>query len=220
VAFAYKPSLEQARPLRRGGVAVARGARGLLRICLLLVLLIVLLVAIVTGSARIGLPFLAAYKPSLETKLSEYLESPVTIDELDTRWEGTGPLLRARGVELTDPQGRSARFDELLIDFNVPRSLIAGAPVMDELTLVGADLAMSYDGGSGLRINGISKEGSGAIGAQRQTNRATKPKAGGGFNAVAWLLTASRVGMLDTHVSVEMPDGKSMQMDDLNIRVE
>jgi len=212
MAHAHEPSLERARPLRRGGVAVARGARGLLRLCLLLVLLIVLLVAVFTGSARIGLPFLSAYKPSLEHRLSGFLESPVTIEELDTRWRGTGPVLRARGVELTDPEGRSARFDEFLIDFNVLKSLMAGAPILDELTLVGADLAMQYDNDSGLRINGISKGGQG-------TNTASSNKRGG-FNAVAWLLTASRVGMLDTHVMVELPNGKSMTLDDLNIRVE
>ena len=215
---AYEPSLERARPLRRGGVAVVRGARGLLRVCLLLILLIVLLVAVVTGSARVGLPFLSAYKPTLENRLSEYLESPVTIDELDTRWEGTGPLLRARGVELTDPEGRSARFDELLIDVNVPRSILAGGPVMDELTLVGADLAMSYDRSGGLRINGLSKEG--GIGARRSANPSSSTSSGGGFNAVAWLLTASRVGMLDTQLSIALPDGQSMVLDDLNIRVE
>lgn len=205
---------------------MARGARGLLRHCLLLVLLILLLVAILTLCARIGLPFLSTYKPSIETKLSEYLESPVSIEELDTRWEGTGPLIRAKGVELIDPEGRSAQFEELLIDLNVPRSLMAGAPVLDELTLVGADLAMSYGSGDGLRINGISKKG--GIGGGNQTAEPTSDnkgrqinKKGSGFNAVAWLLTASRVGMLDTHVSLEMPDGKPpMVLNDLNIRVE
>lgn len=220
MALAFKPSLEGARPLRRGGVAVARGARGLLRVCLLLVLLIVLLVAVVTGSARIGLPFLSAYKPTLEHRLSEFLESPVTIEELDTRWAGAGPLLRARGVELTDPQGRTAQFEEFLIDFNVPKSLLAGAPVMDELTLVGADLAMSYDSDIGLRINGLSEKRTSVIGGANRDAADANTKSGDGFNAVAWLLTASRVGMLNTHVRVELPNGETLMLDDLNIRVE
>jgi len=208
-------TLERVRPLRRGGVAVARGARGLLRLCLLLILLCVILVAVLTGSARIGLPFLAAYKPSLETRLSDYLQSPVSIEELDARWAGTGPILRARGVQLTDPEGRHAQFDELLIDVNVPRSVFAAAPIMDELTLVGADLALDYDTEKGLRIHGVNRDGAYASNSRDQD----QPR-GDGFNAVAWLLTAARVGMLDTRLTVQMPDDTSITLDDINVRAE
>jgi len=120
----------------------------------LALLLFLVLVAIVTLSARIALPFLELYKPALETRLSEFLKSPVTIAELDARWEGTGPVLRARGVQISDPMNRNAQFEELLIDLNVPRSIVSGAVVMDELTLVGADLVLDYSRDNGVELHG------------------------------------------------------------------
>jgi len=90
-----QPSLERVRPLRRGGVAVVRGARSLFRVCTALIVILVLLVAVLTASARIGLPFLAAYKPTLEARLTDYLQSPVSIESLDARWAGSGPILLA-----------------------------------------------------------------------------------------------------------------------------
>jgi len=211
---AGQTTLGSTRPLKRSGVVVARSARTLFRICVLAIALCVILIAILTASARIGLPFLTAYKPSLEARLGEYLQSPVSITELEARWLGSGPILRARGVQLTDPQGRIAQFDELLIDLDVPRSLLAGGPVMNELTLVGADLAMDYDATHGLRIHGVGRSTGIA------TSTATASSSGQGFNAVAWLLTASRVGMLDTRLNVEMPDNSILQLDNINIRAE
>jgi len=182
MSIAPSTTLERVRPLRRGGVVVVRGARTVLRMCLVLIALCVILIAIVTGSARIGLPFLAAYKPTLESRLTEYLQSPVSIAELEARWVGSGPILRARGVQLTDPQGRLAQFEELLIDVDVPRSILAARPIMDELTLVGAELAMDYDREKGFLIHGVGSKG--AIGGAPA--RLSEGSSGGGFNAVAW----------------------------------
>ncbi len=197
---------------------VARGARGLLRVCFLLIILAVILIAVITAGARIGLPFLSAYKPSLENRLSDYLQSPVSIAELDARWVGTGPVLRARGVQLTDPLGRVAQFDELLMDLDLPRSLLAGAAVMDELTLVGADLALDYDRDNGIRVHGVNR-GPGIKPPKRQNTGEGSSRAEG-FNAVAWLLTAARVGMLDTRVTVQMPDNSTLLIEKMNIRAE
>lgn len=218
MSSALQPNLERIKPIRRGGVVVARGARGLLRLCVLILFICVVLIAVITGGARIGLPFLTAYKPSLEVRLSEYLQSPVTIEELDARWAGTGPELRARGVQITDPQGRAAEFDELLIDLNVPRSLLAGAAVMDELTLVGAKLAMDYSADGGVRVHGVSSDTTFA--PTRASNVTRSSSANAGFNTVAWLLTGSRVGMLDTQLTVQMPDGTALVIDNVNIRAE
>lgn len=219
---ASNPTIERTRPLRRSGVLVARGARGLLRLCVVLFFLIIILLAIITVSARIGLPFLAAYKPALEDRLSDYLQSPVSIAELDTRWVGTGPVLRALGVELTDPQGRQTRFEELLIDVDLPRSILTGSPVMDELTLIGANLAVDYDPETGVAISGLSRASSrtGEANGRAQeiaTNANSREK---GFNAIAWLLNASRVGMLDTKLTLQLPDASSLIIDNINIRVE
>ncbi len=216
---AINKSVKRVRPWHRGGAAVARG---LLRVSLILLLLIIVFIAILTASARIGLPFLAAYKPSLEYRLSEYMQSPVSIDELNTRWVRSGPVLRAMGVQLTDPQGRQANFDEVLVDFNVPRSLFARAPVINELTLVGATLAIAYDPDTGLGISGVNQ----AVGrsippiADGQVGESTPVKSVKGFNAVAWLLNASRVGMLDTQLTLQLPDNNNVVIENINIRVE
>jgi len=90
---------------------------------------------------------------------------------------------------------------------------------MDELTLVGADLAMDIDRSNGVRIHGVSAGG--ALVTRADNSSATSGEtSGGGFNAVAWLLTARRVGMLDTRLILTMPDNSTLQLSNINIRAE
>ena len=192
--------------------------RRLPRLCLVALLVFLILVAILTLSARIALPFLAYYKPTLEGRLSEFLKSPVTIAELDARWEGAGPVLRARGVQISDPMSRQAQFDELLIDLNVPRSIMSGSAVMDELTLVGVDLVLDYSRERGVELHGVTRGNS--RNAENESTSGSSKNRNRGFDALAWLSTASRVGILDTQLTLELPDDSNIVIDDLNLRVE
>lgn len=209
------PAIERKLPESRNDTRLVLGVRRFFRLLFVAILVFLVLVALITLSARIALPFLANYKPTLETRLSEYLKSPVSIVELDVRWEGFGPVLRAQGVQIIDPMQRNAQVEELLIDLNIPRSILSRTPVMDELTLVGADLVLDYNPDTGLQLHGVNRDGA--------ANTEPSSKSGArnvGFNTVAWLSTASRLGVLDTQLTLQLPDKSKLVIDDLNVRVE
>lgn len=190
-------------------------ARHTLRVCMTLAGILLIILALFTASARLGLPLLANYKGAIESRVSDYLKSPVEIGELSFSWEGVGPLLRASQVSVLESSQRKVSLDELLIDLNLPKSLLRGVPVINELTLLGADLAIETDAEGQWRLHGVESVG----------NKADDPVAsqsrGPGVDVMSWLLTASKVGLLDTRVSItDLRADRSVLIEHLNIRAE
>ena len=119
---------------------IIKFARPLVRLCHIFFGTVLILLAVFTLVARFGLPFVSDYKSSIEARVSDYLQSPVVIGELDMRWTGLGPILSAENVSVIESEQRQVTVDELLIDLDVLRSLIRGTPVINEMTLVGTCL--------------------------------------------------------------------------------
>ncbi|MEE9321065.1 MAG: DUF3971 domain-containing protein [Granulosicoccus sp.] len=177
---------------------------------LLLFGILLVLLAVFTLSARFGLPLVAGYKSNIEDRLSDYLKSPVTIGELSLSWQRAGPVLKATHVSVIESVERHVAVDELLLDINLARSLMRGVPVINELTMVGADLAVEYAGDGSFRIHGVEQ------GASRE-------KAAGdeGLDGMAWLTNAGRVGLLDTTVTlIDKTSGQQLVIEQLNVRAE
>jgi len=188
-------------------------ARHTLRVCMTTAGILLIVLALFTASARLGLPFLANYKGTVESRVSQYLKSPVEIGDLSFKWEGVGPLLLARQVTVLESDQRKVTLDELLIDVNLPKSLLRGVPVINELTLLGADLAIEADEEGRWHLHGV----------ESVTGKAVDPEArrGNGVDIMAWLLTASKVGLLDTRVSItDRRSNRSLLVEHLNIRAE
>lgn len=185
-------------------------AHSLWRWLLLLSGILLVLLAVLTLSARLGLPLVAGYKSNIEERLSDYLKSPVSIGELSLSWQRAGPVLKATDVSVIESAERYVAVDELLLDVNLAKSLMRGVPVINELTLVGADLAVEYAGDGSFRVHGVEQ------GASRE-------KAGGdeGLDWVAWLTNAGRVGLLDTTVTmIDHTNGQQLVIEQLNVRAE
>ena len=192
-------------------------ARHTLRVCMTLTGILLIVLALFTASARLGLPFLANYKGTVESRVSDYLKSPVEIGDLSFKWEGAGPLLQARQVTVLESDQRKVSLDELLIDLNLPKSLLRGVPVINELTLLGADLAIEADAQGRWRLHGME-----SVGANADSPAALESaKPGKGVDVMAWLLTASKVGLLDTRVSItDQRSDRTLLIEHLNIRAE
>lgn len=196
-------------------------ARHTLRICMTLAGILLIVLALFTAGARLGLPLLANYKEAVESRVSDYLKSPVDIGELTVKWEGVGPLLRAQEVTVLESGQRKVSLDELLIDINLPKSLLRGVPVINELTLVGADLAVEADAEGRWRLHGVESVGGMNAGDDGAVSTSEKGRGNTGVDVMAWLLTAGKVGLLDTRVSItDLRAGRSLVVEDLNIRAE
>ena len=68
-------------------------------------------------------------------------------------------MLRARDVAVLESVERKVSLDELLIDLNLAKSLLRGVPIINELTLVGARLAIEADAQGQWRLHGMESVG-------------------------------------------------------------
>ena len=60
---------------------IFRTAKLIARICLTFVGILLILLALLSAGVRLGLPLVANYKPNIESRLSDYLRSPVAIGD-------------------------------------------------------------------------------------------------------------------------------------------
>lgn len=195
---------------------IIRTAKLTARVCLTIIGVLLILLALLSASARLGLPLVAHYKPNIESRLSDYLRSPVAIGDLKLSWEGLGPRLKAEQVAVFESSDRKVTLDELLIDLNLAKSVLRGVPVINELTLVGASLSIESDETGQYRLHGMDR-----VRSVRAVNANTDNIKGKGLDLMAWLLTARKVGLLDTQLTlIDKQADLRLVMQDLNIRAE
>ena len=196
---------------------IRNAARRTFRASYLIAGVLLILLAVFIVCASLLLPMLAGHKASVESRVSDYLQSPVEIGELSVRWEGFGPLLRAERVSILESSERSVTLDELLIDINLAKSLLRGIPVIDELSLVGVSLAIEADESGQFRVHGMDSMGSAPVSAD---DVAFVPGERD-VDIVAWLFNTSKVALLDTQLSlIDVANDHTLVFENLNVRVE
>ncbi|MFT6873920.1 MAG: hypothetical protein ACJAZF_000023 [Granulosicoccus sp.] len=195
---------------------IIRTAKLTARVCLTLIGILLILLALLSAGVRLGLPLVANYKPNIESRLSDYLRSPVAIGDLKLSWEGFGPLLKAEKVAVFESSDRKVTLDELLIDLNLAKSVFRGVPVINELTLVGASFSIEADEAGQYRLHGMDR-----VRSARTFNAKAENQKGNGLDLMAWLLTARKVGLLDTKLTlIDKQADLRLVIQDLNIRAE
>ena len=193
---------------RRSAAEVANAvAQSTVRILLTVLAILVITFAVLTLIARLGLPLVASYKSEIEAGLGDYLGRPVTIQQLDLRWRRIGPELTATGLEVAESEGRRVGIDEALLDVDLLASVLRRTLVINELTFVGADLAVERAEDGVISLHGLSTTGGSRSGqlseapSQPPSQPPSEPSAQGrGLDAVAWLFNARRVGLLETQL--------------------
>jgi len=197
-------------------------ARRTVRIVYFFIGFLLILLALFTVVARLGLPIVAGYKSSMESRVSEYLRSPVAIGELSLRWEGAGPLLQAKDVSVLETTERKVTLDEILIDINLAKSLLRGLPIINELSLVGASLAIEANREGQIQLRGMESINNVAISDYAISDDAiTRQEQSEGVDLVAWLFNARKVGLLDTQLTlIDVETDQQLILQNLNIRAE
>lgn len=157
--------------------------------------ILIIIFAVLTLLVRLALPLVDGYKSDIEAGLGDYLKRPVAINELAVRWQGRGPQLTATGVEVIGDGDTRVALDEALVDVDLLGSLLKRNLVINELTLVGADLDVERLDDGSIVVHGLSPDSSSA-------DRAEASDPGSALDAISWLFNARRVGLLDTRFRI------------------
>ncbi len=203
---AINPSEAPPTRTQRGRKKVAAAAGTTANWLAVLIAVCLILLAVLLLAARIGLPWLGNYKSQVESRLSERMRSPVVIDDLSFRWQQFGPKLSATGVSLIESADRQVTLDEVLIDMNVLKSISEGTPIIDELTLVGAKLALEAGEGGQFELHGLKQS--------TQQNGTSNNR----VDVLAWLMDTNRVGLQDATITlIDSVDNEELVITNLNI---
>ncbi len=188
--------------------AVAQTAHWLLLAIAVSIILLALLLVFV----RLALPLLGGYKGEIEARLTEQFGSPVSIEDLSIRWQGFGPRLSAFGVSVQEPNGQQVSLKELLIDVDVSKSLKQKKPVIEEMILIGAELALETDEKGQWRVHGVASQ------PKQVTASSGQDK---GVDVLAWLMNTRRVALQDARITIiNKEDNQTLELDDINVVAE
>ena len=122
-----------------------------------LVATIVIGAALVVGLARLALPWIASHPERISAFLAERLHQPVSIDQVEGRWERDGPLLTLRGVHIGSDQPDAAKLQiaQAGLKINLLSILHSNAP-WNEFLLDGLDLNLVRGADAGWQLRGLS----------------------------------------------------------------
>ncbi|HEY0719642.1 MAG TPA: DUF3971 domain-containing protein [Gammaproteobacteria bacterium] len=149
--------------------------------------LLIILLAVAVSAARALLPHLDGYRATIEARVSAYLGQPVAIERFDARLVGLTPSIILRQVTLKSPAGDSlARVGELRIGLDLFASLRHLSPVLSELVVTGAQLAVVRRVDGGFTVEGL------AIMASQGATPADPTALG------SWLLAQGRLALHDS----------------------
>jgi len=203
-------------------------ARSFARVVLLILCVLLIVFAVLTLLARLLLPMAGDYKATVETRLGDYLSRPVSIGELRLAWRRHGPELRIEDVFVYESESRSLSFRELRLDLDVFGSIARRTPIIDELTLVGADLTIDYEGNERFTLHGsdsvslsVDETAPAASSDADAVDRDLAADNGAGLDVIGWLFDARRVGLLETHLTInDQRSGQQIELSELNVRAE
>ncbi len=190
-------------------------ARHSMRWTFILIFVSLVFVAFFTGFARVGLPFVGAYRAEIQNYVSSFLDKNVEIGALDMSWQKFGPRLVLHDVILDSGADSSQNVDlkKIYFDLDLLRSWLNGAWQINEVSIVGAKLSFDYYDKQKIRVYGEN------IDTDSNTARSSSDTSDG-LDVLSWLMQADRVGLLDSSVTLRhIKKDFNVEVRDLNIRV-
>jgi uncharacterized protein (TIGR02099 family) len=104
----------------------------------------VLTSAIVITVVRLALPGIGSYRQQTQDWLSEYMNYPVAISNIDANWNSWNPNLQLHQVSILDPASNEQILDinSVLININFVKSLIRNEITPEAITISDLDLTL------------------------------------------------------------------------------
>jgi len=135
---------------------VKRALRRTTRWTLYSTLGVVIVIALGFLAAHLWLPTLAERKGEIESYISSALGNPVTLDRLDTYWDGLNPGVRVKGLRVQSATTglQAIRLKELRLSL-AWWPLLTGRIEINSLMLVGPSLTIERQPDGRLRVSGL-----------------------------------------------------------------
>ena len=113
-----------------------------------------ILLALYVSLGRQLVPLVAEYRLEVQDKARDLLNMPVTLGQLEGRWEGFAPQLVAHNVILGEGDG-AVRLDRLALVPDVSGSLLARQLKLNTVELAGLHLGLVQTAEGKWRVDGL-----------------------------------------------------------------
>ncbi|MEL7560283.1 YhdP family protein [Stutzerimonas chloritidismutans] len=162
-----------------------------------------ILLALYVSLGRQLVPLAAEYRLEVQNAARDLLNMPVTLGELEGRWQGLSPQLVARNVMLGVGEG-AVRLDRLALVPDVSGSLVARQLKLDTVEFAGLHLGLVQASDGQWRVDGLPDRGDQPLDIQRLVTR---------------LQSIGRLRLLDSQVTVEARDQAPMTLTYANLQL-
>jgi uncharacterized protein (TIGR02099 family) len=110
------------------------------RFILWIIVVFTVTLAVAVTSLRVALPKIDRFQPEIESFVSGYAGLEVDIGKVSGFWKNTFPSLSLEGVSVKQDQNRDEFYiDNIVIRFDIVKSLLTLQPQLSELTIAGVE---------------------------------------------------------------------------------
>ena len=138
---------------------ISRGwrLRVIVKSCWVLTVVALVSFALMISLARLVLPVLGEYKQDIEVLLEESFDQSLSIGVINANINGISPSLQLLNVSMLDKTTSEPLlfFDEVYIDVNIVKSVFNWRPELENLTVVGLDLAVERNEQGQIVVAGV-----------------------------------------------------------------
>lgn len=171
--------------------------------------------AVLLTVLRLALPFAGDYRATLENRIADYLDTPVSIGSMEVEWHGLGPRLRLVDLQLQGPPParRPLRFDEAFVDIAFSPEGGGGFPVsIRSMSLVGLNIEVALEPGGQLEMLGER------VPVEKVVPKGKTPPPF--IQRIAdWLLRTDRLQLLDASIDLVEADGDRSRISGIDLRL-
>jgi uncharacterized protein (TIGR02099 family) len=116
---------------------------------------IVLTAAVLVTVVRLALPEIGGYKNEIQSWVSEYMDYPVVIDEINAEWQGWAPHLYLKNIDLFTPDNSVliSKFDSAHLGIDLIASIKERELIPSQLSINGLNLEFTRNIDGSISIN-------------------------------------------------------------------
>ncbi len=131
--------------------------RVVVKFCWMLTVVALVSFALMISLARLALPVLGEYKQDIEVLLEEHFEQSLSIGVINAKIRGFSPSLQLLNVSMLDKATDEPLlfFNEVHVDINILKSLLAWQPKLENLTVIGLDLMVERNEQGQIVVAGV-----------------------------------------------------------------
>lgn len=132
-----------------------RIVRRLRTAALIVLAFVIVLAAVMVSLFRVLAPQVPEYRAQIEQLASEAVGQPVTVGDIDARWQGLGPEMRLLDVRLGQPDAEPLELSEVRVRFGLPHIVSQRALRPDRISVLRSRLYVARDEAGQWHLRGL-----------------------------------------------------------------